>query len=519
MSRCKNIIDDLKAYADGALPLVRRGMVRLHVSRCPACREEVTAMSQISTNLLAGDTGGLTAALRERLISAAPEADSVPSAVQPRRWRPRPLEIWGAAAAAVVMFFVLMPVFAPARERAQRVSVLSQTVAANAAYSSDYDESIATSPTPAFMDGHVKGMTRMGGERDAAGDQAPGFTSTPVSPVVQRPETVTRTSRAPRIGGDGLGGRGLGSGRTYGDGDRRVQPLPPPNVVFMSSPVRVARAETNGKGKLQDVTNGVPPASPDTQGYARNISKLNSPVQGRSVKKTAEITIVVRNLEPSSDNVENMVRESGGYVANNQLTTDEYGTKQATLEVRVPVTLFDQMIGKFARLGDLKSKHVTGEDLTEQMSDEKQAQRVLSDEVEDTKARLNEARSRSDKRREGQNLKDLKVEIAQAEGRLELLKKEAKLSTITVNLSEKSKTPAPVKTGGFMDEMGETGRNALASLSNAARIPILALIWLAAYAPVWVPLAIAYRYAAKAHRRRSEIRAWQARRAEGNPAV
>lgn len=63
--------------------------------------------------------------------------------------------------------------------------------------------------------------------------------------------------------------------------------------------------------------------------------------------------------------------------------------------------------------------------------------------------------------------------------------------------------------------MDDTGRAAVNSFLTAARLPILALIWLLAYSPVWVPLAIAYHYTAKAHRRRvalREAREWQARR-------
>ena len=64
-------------------------------------------------------------------------------------------------------------------------------------------------------------------------------------------------------------------------------------------------------------------------------------------------------------------------------------------------------------------------------------------------------------------------------------------------------------------EMGDTGRAAVNSFLNAARIPVLLLIWILAYAPVWVPLAIGVRYASRAHKKSvavREAREWQTQR-------
>src|SRR5438067_561928 len=73
MNRCETQFEELKAFVDGELPIIRRAAVRAHVSHCPACREEVQVMEQMSSELKAGDIAGLPADLRDRLISAAPE--------------------------------------------------------------------------------------------------------------------------------------------------------------------------------------------------------------------------------------------------------------------------------------------------------------------------------------------------------------------------------------------------------------------------------------------------------------
>ena len=43
--------DDLKAYLDKELPLFRRLAVREHLTRCASCREEITQMTQMTTEL------------------------------------------------------------------------------------------------------------------------------------------------------------------------------------------------------------------------------------------------------------------------------------------------------------------------------------------------------------------------------------------------------------------------------------------------------------------------------------
>jgi hypothetical protein len=218
----------------------------------------------------------------------------------------------------------------------------------------------------------------------------------------------------------------------------------------------------------------------------------------RQVHRQADITVAVAKVEESSESVEAMVKTAGGYVASHQLSTEENGVKIATLTTKVPVAGFDAFLGRVSRLGEVKAKNVSGEDITEQISDEMQTRRALFAEIEETEAKLREARAQSQRREDREALRELRVQKAQAEGRLELLKKMAALATITVTLQEKAKAnPAPPQTGGFLDELGETGRAAFRTFLQAAKLPVFLLIWVAAFSPVLILLAIAYRYAAR----------------------
>lgn len=266
--------------------------------------------------------------------------------------------------------------------------------------------------------------------------------------------------------------------------------------------------------RRQIPTERVPAPTPAANGMAETESGME-PRRGadvalpaapfsRRVHQEAEITVAVDKIEPKSEAVEQIVKAAGGFIAGNQLSTGEDNIKSASLTVRVPQPQFDATLRQIAKLGEVKAKDVTGEDITEQTSDAEQENHVLANEIRYKEARLQSRGPRTDTLSEQEAARSLRIELAQARARLDLLRKMAALSTITVQLREKPRTPAP--SGGFLGEMGDTGRLAFNTFLQAARVPVVLLIWIAAYAPLWVPLALAYRYAARAQQRRARAR-------------
>ena len=266
---------------------------------------------------------------------------------------------------------------------------------------------------------------------------------------------------------------------------------------------------------------GAPPASLRWHSGTDSMEQMNKERQpfrgstlpdltGRQVVREATISLNVVKLEEKSESVERMVKELGGFVASNQLSTGQEGLRTAALTVRVPVQKFDDFLRDVSRMGEVTGKNVTGEDITEKVSDEKQGATVLWQELNDVRARLRKGRTWHDEETERQ----LKIRIAQVEGRLELMRKLAALAKVEITLTEKPKTA--IKSGGFLSEMSDTGRAAVNSFFNAARIPVLLLIWAVAYAPIWIPLAIGYRHVSRAYRKRlavREAREWRSQRA------
>ena len=73
---CRQFVEDVTAYLDGALPDEIFALVEQHLADCPHCREYLNQMRQTitSTRVLAEhDVDAMPPELRERLIQAFTE--------------------------------------------------------------------------------------------------------------------------------------------------------------------------------------------------------------------------------------------------------------------------------------------------------------------------------------------------------------------------------------------------------------------------------------------------------------
>jgi len=246
------------------------------------------------------------------------------------------------------------------------------------------------------------------------------------------------------------------------------------------------RSATNQASNASEIRNGEPRAYID---FADDL-----PTE-RQVHREASLTVEVANAEQQTEAVERLVKESKGYVAQNQLSTQEDNTRQASLTCKVPVDQFDTVMGQIARLGLLKGKTLSGEDITEKVSDEQETSHVLRADIATTQEKLKTRRKHSETVRDEETLRQLRIRVAQSQARLKMLTRLGALSEITVELDEKPKNPAPeVKPASpFMEEVSGTGAAAAHSFLMALRLPVQLLVWIVVYSPLWALLIYGYR--------------------------
>lgn len=257
---------------------------------------------------------------------------------------------------------------------------------------------------------------------------------------------------------------------------------------------------------------GAPPAASPTlpQFYTANrdlLSKASSEVvpQQRAVHKQGSLTVAVDDAEAKGSAVEILVKNSGGFVANNALATAGDGRKTATLDVRVPVGSFESIVGKISKLGTVREKTINGEDVTQRVTAAAVQQKTLAKELSIREAQLRAMSSIIAARRQATtetrtimaerqaviaDVRQLRIQAAQARAQLEYLRKYAALSNLYVTLQDKQKVVAPAS---FTGTLSETGRDAWASFVGAAKLPAQLIIWILAYSPLWIPALIVWR--------------------------
>ena len=278
--------------------------------------------------------------------------------------------------------------------------------------------------------------------------------------------------------------------------------VPPP-----PKPILIARASAPEAPTGSPVVYGnFGPEKPNSNSINGTANDLNGdPDSLRQVHKEAGIGLRVPDPDATGDKINDMVKETGGYVAANNLTTGDDGRKSGELIVKVPEVQFETFLAAVAKLGTVVSKNITGQDITEQTSDAHEAQAVEESDLTQAEARLKALGSRA-KWEDKEDTQDQRVKLAQTRARLKMLKRMAALGTLTIDLSQTPKAAAAVPAAtGLSGLMKTTTHDALESLTGSAAALLALVIWLLAYSPIWVPLLLLGRYALKEYKKREAV--------------
>ncbi len=371
----------------------------------------------------------------------------------------RRVPIWGFAALALVAWFVCFPLFRKYSQQAQMVNLTADRV-------------------------------RMHGERTArmAGSTASYAPSrSQAAPPLPQPKL---RPMPPDNNGP------VSAMRAVPMSINPPPPPPPSRAVHALIAPRAVGSETSSAGQ----------AAPGVVASADTLTLNGDPDSLRQVHKEAGIGLRVADPDAAGDKINDMVKETGGYVAANNLTTDTDGHKSGELIVKVPAAQFETFLAAVASLGTVVSKNITGEDITEKTSDAHEAQGVEASDLAQAEARL-KSLGKHATWEDKEDTQDERVKLAETRARLKLLKRMAALGTITVDLSETSKGAAAASpvTGGFTGTLQATTHDALQSLVGSAAALLALVIWLLAYAPIWVPLLFLGRYALKEYKKREAV--------------
>jgi hypothetical protein len=223
------------------------------------------------------------------------------------------------------------------------------------------------------------------------------------------------------------------------------------------------------------------------QSNAKTFAIMADSQPDRYLIKDATVTVEADDVRKATNLLVESVQAAKGYVSDVHEQTDGLGGLSATMQVRVPYTVFDRSMQQLASLGKILDKQVTAQDVTEEFVDTQAKVRNLKR----TESRLLDHLTRtgrlSDTLLIEKELNRVREEVEQLEGRVRFLSHRIAFSTITLTIKEKARVQALVPPTSY--SAAKESSDAIRSLVEFGRGLLSMLIWVGVWIPVWGPLA------------------------------
>jgi hypothetical protein len=178
--------------------------------------------------------------------------------------------------------------------------------------------------------------------------------------------------------------------------------------------------------------------SPQKKGPGKGNAPVPAPTQApaanpdwdKKIVKTAGLNIEVKNFPSFTDRLHRAVRQSGGYIAQEQESQYNF-TIENTVTIKVPVDRFDDLLAQLPSDSDrLVEKKIGSEDVTMQVIDTKSRLETKRAVRERYLELLKQARSMKDILAIQGEINDIQEEMDAASGRIAYLGHSAAFSTI-----------------------------------------------------------------------------------------
>lgn len=244
-----------------------------------------------------------------------------------------------------------------------------------------------------------------------------------------------------------------------------------------------------------------PLAAGSSGGAARQaVAPVAAP--SRQVISTATLRVEVRDVAAATARAAQLAGESGGFLAGSD-ESGAPGQRRAQVTLKVPGERFDRLVGALAGLGELRSKQVSTEDVTDQ--------------VVDLEARLSAARASADRLQQliaksasvtevvgvEAELAKRTAETESLEGRLRVVRDKVDLATVMVSFSPPQPS-ADEDLPGFLTGLRGGWRALRATVIVGSAVLGALLPWLVPAALLAVAARLAWKRWRRAHPPRSK---------------
>jgi hypothetical protein len=179
-----------------------------------------------------------------------------------------------------------------------------------------------------------------------------------------------------------------------------------------------------------------PPAAPNPLQ-----SIYPSPATAAMVIRTGEAFIEVDKVDPAVLKVRQLAAQVGGYITNSSISGGHDQIRQATIELKIPATKYEEAVGSLSTIGKVETVNSTAQDVGEEFVDvtarvnnSRRLEERLISLLANRTGKLDEVL------RVERELARVREEIERYEGRLRYLSARVAMSTLTITVHE----PAPI---------------------------------------------------------------------------
>lgn len=196
---------------------------------------------------------------------------------------------------------------------------------------------------------------------------------------------------------------------------------------------------------------------------------------GRKVISNASVQLQVKRgtFQTAFDQAALLADKYGGYIvaSDSTATGEDNVVRSGTVALRVPAESLPQVLADVARLGEVKSRRIESQDVTEEYVDLKA--RLANAEVQEKalRALMDRAKTIDDVLQVRQVLAQAQQEIEQLKGRIRFLDEHTSYATVTLSLYEAGAQVAP--SGGW--GVGQALKNALHAFIDSSNAILVGL--------------------------------------------
>jgi hypothetical protein len=159
--------------------------------------------------------------------------------------------------------------------------------------------------------------------------------------------------------------------------------------------------------------------------------------ENRMVIYHAEIRMEVKEFQKVQQTIEQLVQNQGGYIVQENVYESEDNRLEGTVTTRIPQAKFQTFLRQLEKLAmKVHSRHVTGEDVTEEFVDLESRLKSKQAVEERLYQFLKEAKDTKDLLAISNDLARVQEEIEQIKGRMKYLQNQSALSIVTIHLFE-----------------------------------------------------------------------------------